>query len=370
MLDRKGNGFPVENRALNLNPTTRFEKGDFSSYGYPFEDNEERVYLGDKPNPHRLAISLKYAFYYLANAPPELLREYSLVHPLVKRKGDPVFRRRLEQGLLELFSTIKRRVLEVCNVENLRVETIALSIPSQWTLDFEDTYRRLIAKSFDFTPENIYFHTETEALAHFLFKKHFHQLGCSGKHDMILFLDFGGHNMNGCIFNVVYGRQKKPAFYRVGDAFGVGGGSEHWEYKIGEMCATNLQQRDSYTILPEHKQKILDEFNRAKLNLGPGNNFPFSLVWLEEDGTPTKVVLPADKVNRCFEEALNPVLDVAREHILNLSSLSEKGVHGKVVISGRTCRNNHLQAALRQYCLEASLGEPIFTTDKLEVSYE
>ena len=52
-----------------------------------------------------------------------------------------------------------------------------------------------------------------EALAYFLFKEHFDALQCSRELDVILFLDFGGHSMNSCIFNVVYSGKGKRSFY-------------------------------------------------------------------------------------------------------------------------------------------------------------
>jgi len=184
----------VENKQRN-NLSSRYEKGDFSTSCHPFDDNGP-VYVGDEPDPERRSISLKYAFYVLANASDELLQQYALVQPMLDLKEDPEFRDRLDQGLRQLFSTIQRHVKAICTRRKLQVDTIALSIPAQWNLDFEDTYRDIVAKVFAHEPDKVCFNTETEALAHYLFRDHIEELplGNDGQY-VVLFLDFGGHNM-------------------------------------------------------------------------------------------------------------------------------------------------------------------------------
>jgi hypothetical protein len=138
---------------------------------------------------------LKYGFYPLANASDELLQQYSLVGPLMERKDDLLFRDRLLRGLKEFFSTLYRRVTEVCRWKRISVSSIGLSIPAQWKVDFEDIYRDIIAEVFCHPRSAIYIHTETVALAHYLFRNHMDEGELHGVKDVVLFLDFGGHNM-------------------------------------------------------------------------------------------------------------------------------------------------------------------------------
>ena len=183
----------VDNKQRN-NLSSRYEKGDFSSAGYPFED-EEQIYLGGIPDPDRQSISLKYGFYILANASDELLEQYPLVGPLLQKKDDPQFRDRLFRGLKQLFSPIHQRIKAICDRNRLHVTAIGLSIPAQWTLDFEDVYRGIVAQVFKHPSSDIFFHTETVALAHHLFTRNAEEFELIGDMDVVLFFDFGGHNM-------------------------------------------------------------------------------------------------------------------------------------------------------------------------------
>ena len=119
---------------------------------------------------------------------------------------------------------------------------------------------------------------------------------------------------------------------------------------------------------PQAKQSILNDFNQEKLRLGPGQNRSVAFTWVAEDGAPNKMVVPAAKVDECFEKALNLPLKVAEQHITRLSSLGD--ANRKVIVSGRSCRNRALRSAIADLCSKASLEPPIFATDKFQVNYE
>lgn len=192
---RTGADFPVDNKSRHNVSTTRYQQGDFSSSGHPF-DNDGPVYIGETPDPDRQSTSLKNGFYVLADASADaLIHQYSLAMPLWERKHDPAFRARLSQGLRELLSTIQRRVSHICKTQRFTIATIGLSVPAQWTLEFERVYRDLVVEVFQHPPSEIHFHTESEALAHYLFRKHIDELNEDGIVDAVLLLDFGGHNM-------------------------------------------------------------------------------------------------------------------------------------------------------------------------------
>ncbi|ORY68911.1 uncharacterized protein BCR38DRAFT_424659 [Pseudomassariella vexata] len=384
-------GFNVENRDKK-NFTSRFDKGDFSSTGYPF-DEDGPIYMGEKVNPRRESISLKYAFYPLVDGSDEFIEQYRLAEPLMRRRNDQKFLDRLKQGLMDLFSRLFRRVNEVCGVMRLRVMSIGLSIPSQWELDFEDLYRGIVAEAFHHPSEDIFFITETEALAHFLctdidHRNHLVENRDHIHHDVVLVLDFGGHNMNTCVFNIVYGRGNTQSFYLIGKPDGRGGGSEQWEYLIGETCLELIQQAPGETLSAKAKQSILDDFNRQKSGLGPGQPDNFDLEVIGQTGTPWQVFLSPEKITSCFNEALKEPLALATEKIQQLAKMYRsqndrheadgeinKGRHRRqraqprVIVAGGTSKHEGLQSQLRDLCQSSGLPDPVFTDD-IMVQYD
>lgn len=187
-------GYEVNNPDVNeLN--VRYEKGDFSTTVYVFDDNKP-LYLGEKVDPSRKSIAGKTLFYPLAGYLGKPLEGYPLVAEVMAKKDDPVFRARIRAALVEVCSTLRARIMELCKNKNLYVQTIALTIPAEWSLEFEDVYRDIISEAFEHPAEDIIFLTETEAFVHYLFKHHTRDLGCLDKDvDKFLMLDFGGHSM-------------------------------------------------------------------------------------------------------------------------------------------------------------------------------
>jgi hypothetical protein len=177
------------------NLSSRYEFGDFSSLGYPFDDGP--VYLGEDHDPSRLSISLKYGFYILAKCPNDIRHQYAVVEPLLDKANDYHFRFRLKHGLVSLFRTIQSIVNEICDENSIVIETIAATIPAQWTLEFEAVYRDILSQAFNLPEPKISFVAEVEALIHTLLNDHVKKLALNQypKASSYLFLDLGGHTM-------------------------------------------------------------------------------------------------------------------------------------------------------------------------------
>lgn len=185
---------PVENPIRSYG---RFDPTDFSSTGYPFEENAD-VYLGNMGNelaPERKPISLKYGVYLLAGADDQVLKQYDVLRPMIAFRHDNKFLRKLQHGIKALFRDIQARVEAFCTLNRWRLTKITLSIPAEWSLEFEEVYRGLISEVFMLPLMDIYFITEIEAVTHYVCQQHSDVLFTADLHrQFVLFLDFGGHN--------------------------------------------------------------------------------------------------------------------------------------------------------------------------------
>ncbi|OHE94800.1 hypothetical protein CORC01_09907 [Colletotrichum orchidophilum] len=341
--------------------SSEYPVGDFSSVGYPFEQFGS-VYLGNDPDPLRQPISLKYAFYALVNLAESerrdnMIDQYVMVSPLLARRADPAFRDRLRSGLVALFSTLHGRVTEICALYRLKVTIIGISIPSQWTLDFEEVYGGIVAEVFGHPRQDISFHTETEALAHVLLRKHQVILGTGDdlrdRYSVFLFLDFGGHNMNGCVFNVAYSAAGHMSYYRFGKPFGAGGGSEQWSYHVGEHFVKLWHRQKKRKPSPQEVNRFMGHFNQLKASLGPGGDYDrldTSIVGLELD--------PAD-INECFEISHKNGMEEAKRQIKTVSII--ENAEPFVIVSGGTAEHRVVRDRLRSFCDSCNLPAPGFT---------
>ncbi|RYP18208.1 hypothetical protein DL765_004065 [Monosporascus sp. GIB2] len=360
---------PIQNSQTGAR-SNRLTVGDFSVAAYPF-GRTGKVYLGDDPDPERESVSLKYAFYVLANGSDELLEEYRLLDKFRSRKHDPVLRERLQEGLDQLFSRFFGRVKAVCKTRRVLITKIALSIPSQWTLEFEDVYRDVIARAarvVNTSEIEIFFVTETQALAHFICSKYLeiliHPNGVGS--EVFLFLDFGGHNMNSCIYHVGYDANNEPSFYLMGTPVGAGGGSELWEYNVLQKAidVIETQQGRLRAMSNKHKQRLRDDFDREKGHqaLEESTSFQFEARGL--DGKLLEIALGPDRITSCFNEALKRPLEKVEEQLQQLAAMGEK--EPRVIVTGGTARHRGLRARLVELCEKYRTLPPVWEED-LEV---
>lgn len=156
-------------------------------------------------DPNREQESLKYGFYLFSGDPNNLFPQY----PLMKRLRDadsPELRARLREGMIQMFRHLRNKIEEnpVVRRRGWVVGKLSITIPNQWTLEFEEVYTQLLAEAFEWEIEvarrKIFFYTETEALGQLLlqsedFEEASVALASQNKHKVCLVLDFGGHNL-------------------------------------------------------------------------------------------------------------------------------------------------------------------------------
>lgn len=358
------------------------------------------MYLGEAPDHGRRAISLKYALYILTRERDRVFDgEYSLVTPLRDHRDDPAFQSRLQEGLVDLLSAVHEAVAKKCVLYSLKIQTIALSIPTQWTLEFEDVYKQIVLEVFPLPEDAICFYTETESLAHVLMTENLEQISSGEDHDVFLFLDFGGHNMvslassssehapdrsqNGCIFNVVYNEVREGSFYRIHDAFGEfsilisffrhrasddvqgkGGGSELWSYYVCQHFADVFRQRTGRLPSPSESEDMLRSFHRNKDKLGPHrSNGPLS-----PDGH-RDIKLREEDINDCFERGVREVLDEARRQIEVVSRMQGPDLKPVVIVSGGTARHPCVKARLEDMCDASGIESIIFVDEVCNIRF-
>ncbi len=183
---------------------------DFSATCYPFGESDRSPYIGQETDINRKGVAIKYGLYVLADASDELLEYYHDVRALKDNAKQQWLKDNLHESLVLLCRDIRSRVehhfQRPGSCYGLHVARIALSVPAQWTLKFWDVYRRIVAEVFpEVDPGQYYFATETECLGQYLMHQYRDLLQEGGPYEMILFMDFGGHNMvRTCTYNLSF----------------------------------------------------------------------------------------------------------------------------------------------------------------------
>lgn len=197
----------------------------FSSRILPFDDDAKK-YIGNAFQKKREESSIKFMPYALLGTTEEMEKQYPVLLQLWEKRNKPDFNEvlfidRIENAFTQFLHFIFRAVKKAVDVRkfndlHIQIKTIALTVPSQWDLDFHDLYERLVKDAFQkvfadmaqVVARNIdvVFHTEALALAQYIF----HQ--CSSAKEVALkggmpnidelmnkanvqcLIDCGGHN--------------------------------------------------------------------------------------------------------------------------------------------------------------------------------
>ncbi|TDZ27868.1 hypothetical protein C8035_v008709 [Colletotrichum spinosum] len=330
-----------------------------------------------------------------------------LLAEVQRHEGDEEFERRCQDGLWLIAKALASQIQSLCDRNSYKVMDVGLSVPSHWTLDETDQYAALMRRAFKTigdvnltrpterrgpaaskrarvgqawsrVMDNVNFPSEIESIAHFI-------CNSPGRTDMgfgdarnkfVLFLDFGGHSMNGCIFQVRREDNKEPVFFRVKEPFGIVGGTAQWEASVSEYCTGQIArgeyQLNGTTEAAAIRNGLLREFRKKVLLLDCNPAVEMNLEVDLGDNTvhshgPLRIHITADDSSRWFYNAMMDSLLLANASIKDLMAMAKADDVDRdacVIVSGGSAKNKKVQAELEGFCDAAGLPPPEYIHEK------
>ncbi|KAK1671757.1 hypothetical protein BDP55DRAFT_752377 [Colletotrichum godetiae] len=369
--------------ALTTQDGSRYEKGAFN--GYINTSGTGRVYTGDELSPSTTQVSAKF---FLGNG-RGIDGENPLRAEAVRNINNPNFEDRGKEGVAAILTAVFQRLESECQKKSmpLKIVDFGLSVPAHWTLEEHEKYAELVREKsnllsfWSFQFDRVHFHTEVEAIAHYVCQDSdvADRILGSDESQYVLFLDFGGHSMlinmlgkNGCIF-FVRRSNDKTAFFRVDEPFGKVGGTAMWEADVSEFCVehtkSNKGNLDSAHVTQLLRNAILKEFRwqlMANTFSEGATSWALNLTIRRPKDYPSDsqhfhVDIPALKTFEIFRAALKGPFQEAEQGIREIARLikSRTGVGGRVVVSGGSAKNQFVKE-----CLKATV-QTVFNSAKL-----
>lgn len=160
----------------------------FKSGALVFDGDDAALYIGNARCSGREETSAKFIPYILVNYKEDVMKQYPILDRLFQERNilsPQVFHPRLEKALKQLLRSILQAAKTLLASqssakEKKRIRISALTIPSQWDLDFEKVYERLYDEVFwevfadqpELAADNmaVEFHSEAFSLAHYIFR--------------------------------------------------------------------------------------------------------------------------------------------------------------------------------------------------------
>ncbi|KAK1460010.1 hypothetical protein CMEL01_03009 [Colletotrichum melonis] len=279
----------------------------------------------------------------------------------------------VKQGMNDITRTVIERVESFCNGNNdsdsrtyFYIEEIGLSYPAHWRLGERTEYENLLRKNI---PPNstwikpnfeVSFHVESLASAHKLFatERLVDEIFVSPQIPvLVVFLDFGGHTMNGCMFSAQKSTDGKLSYHRMGQTFSTFGGTQWWEQEVNKFMKSYVEKTTKRALPPRLRSELLESFQRKIVNFKGCEVEPmyFTCPNPDDEQQICSVNISLNESKSCFLRAMGEPLNLAERKIAEAVSLS---AHVKVVLSGGSGKNSAVQARLNLACRRYGLSEP------------
>ncbi|KAF6806291.1 hypothetical protein CSOJ01_08950 [Colletotrichum sojae] len=344
----------------------RYQEGAYNSTLF-LDDNGE-PYLGeDVLGENRKEVSSKMYFTRTRQTSNPLIDE--AVRHRRANGGDAEVReleRRIRHGMQSILRTVFRDIQELSRYGEhgpFCIDAIALSYPEHWTSEERGTYEDLLnAVMPEFrvladVGDDIFFHEESLAMAHNAFRnsKHIQTVledTSLQKPTLMLFLDFGGHAMNGCMFSVVRRGVDDLSYALVGKSFSAHGGTQVWEHMVAKYAEEYSNEILHLQLTPKQRAEVLQDFHvmikkmkvwKTLYMHAPNTN------GVQED---IEISINPKRIEQCFWSALKGPVDLACEQI-KLAATLDRDV--RVVLSGGSGKFFAVQERLHQACAQEGL---------------
>ncbi|KAK3366390.1 hypothetical protein B0H63DRAFT_89459 [Podospora didyma] len=306
--------------------------GDFSTACAPFEAD----YLGCIGNDAQARprnVSAKYLMYLLTDFEDVVMAKHPLLpQELCKRRGDEAFVVICRAILVQLLKNLKQKIDAVCKSECLEYTEMVVTV--SWEKHFQVEYFSIIIEeAFGWTGkmDRVHVVAEADALANYVMTIQEEKL-CGW--DRILFLDFGGHCMS---FTLYKSEQLDDQVclieLRCG---GVIGGNEIWFHHIAELISKKLQEMEIDDPEEQLRRKLTTEFVSLQ-SRNEVKNDTTTFVYtpsLDDPGKILTVGLQPYEIDRCFNQAFEGPVILAKEQLKYLATFDKSSSIGVVVAGG------------------------------------
>ncbi|KAK1460004.1 hypothetical protein CMEL01_03003 [Colletotrichum melonis] len=352
----------------------RYQKGAFNSALYL--DGKGDVYLGERMDDSRIPTSSKELF----SSSSAAINSFKAINKNLNRGGIRSSQELIDEGMDAIARAVLQQVQSYCQggylhgrvLSEVKILRVGLSYPAFWGHEertfYEDIIRRVMPDFPDIftTDTDVDFHVESLASAHNLFwnqRLHNKILRISDKPALLVFLDFGGYTLNGCMFTVVQGKKQVFSYYRVGDTFCTRGGTQLWEQAFGRFAIEYLEKKLKSKLPPRERTQLLENFHLhiKKLRSDKIKEMSLHITDPQNARKSLTVYLSEEEAEGCFLDGMKRPIELAKEKIAEAATLSNRV---RVVVSGGSGKSSVVQAHIWEACRKAKINDPFFFHEK------
>ncbi|KAG6357646.1 hypothetical protein INS49_013523 [Diaporthe citri] len=365
-------------------------------------DDEPVKYLGNANQVNREESSAKFIPYILVGKNEKLREQYLILERLWDerkkvRKSD--FHTRLEEAFNQFLCFVLKRTKSALQTyssdgKQIQIKTVALTIPSQWDINFEELYRRLFTRAFlqifDDTPQaaardmSVVFHTEATALAQYIFHEASHTGALGGGMPRIgtilgrpnaqCLIDCGGHNANSTLTQFHPNKDGHGVLYELAKPQGAGGGSEMWIHDLlNQLIEQYRIENKDQAELPQGFYQDLKR--KITTSLGTLMQEAFEFITCKHPrglNQPVCLRIDEEMCEKAFQTGFKHVKAMIESQLQGLATIKQgwatKDHVVTVIVSGGSSLHPGFINWIKELCMKLNLPAPLFTK-AMEIHY-
>ncbi|KAK7697196.1 hypothetical protein SLS64_013801 [Diaporthe eres] len=387
---KMGNGQPAE-KVLQHTPIIqnipmdrREVRRQFTSHIYPFDNTSpntpgEVVYPGNNRLPGRRSISSKLGMYAVVGISDEVARqspELQDLRILVRRQ--PEIKQMIRIGIEQIMYRVLCKAHESLTLNPApmprALDAVALTIPAQWTIDFEEEYGELLISAwervFDGTAPLLIFLSEGQTNAHYAFyrgsvtsiddRQHLSHRGffdigrCK---NAVLLIDAGGHSVNTSLVTIC----RDDSQLEIRPDQGAIGGTALWAWHVLERAKAAWEETNPFEAMPvDLENQISKMFYIHCPDYRDHTGAPFDIYNYGPNREDFHYRLSPEELVETFEDGHSQAFSLIEEGIIQLKALQPNCERTKIVIGGGSTQGAMWLAQMTSLCRKYALEEPVY----------
>ncbi|POS76994.1 hypothetical protein DHEL01_v204613 [Diaporthe helianthi] len=361
-------------------------KRQFSSDIYPFETENPNpsgrwIYPGNNRAPGRRAISSKLAMYAVVGISDEVSRQSLQIRSLVEKVAqDPQIKQNIRIGIHQMLVDVLREVSKFFQCSRPPtplhgdLDAIALTVPAQWTIEFEEEYGELLTAAWDqvFTvaAPQIFFLGEGQTNVHYAFYRATlttsydrHRLESRGFFELgraknaILVIDAGGHSTNTSLVTICDDDNQ----LEIRPDHGAIGGTALWGWYVVEAAKSGWYKAFPGTTMPLDVETAI-----MKLFYSLNADYRFHLgasFQIEGCGPGRKDFLfrlDVSELTKTFNEGLLHSFSLIEAGVRQLKDLQSRCERIEIIIGGGSAKGVMWSERMGELCNKYQMKAPTY----------
>ncbi|KAG8167379.1 hypothetical protein KVR01_003068 [Diaporthe batatas] len=358
-------------------------KRQFASDIYPFDNKQPNppghwIYPGNNVEPGRQAISSKLAMYAVVGLTDEFAAQSGQIRSLIEQaNNEPQLKQNIRIGIQQILLAVLREASKFfgCDPDTSRgeIDAIALTIPAQWAIEFEEEYGQLLTNAwhqvFPVAAPQFIFLSEGQTNMHYAFyrgtlatrydreglkARHFFELGRT--RNAVLVIDAGGHSTNTSLVTICDDDNQ----LEIRPDHGAIGGTALWGWHVVQEAREAWKIDFDGTEMPlDVETAIMKTFYNMIADYRFDLGASFVIHGCAPGRMPFVFSLKPEEFTKQFNKGFDHAFKLIEDGLQQLKALETRCERIEIVIGGGSAKGVMWSQRMNELCNKYQVKRPV-----------